>query len=69
MRWLALEGAHITTGLKPVLVGEARPAWLSEPLVVVPPLPPEDDEDPDELLPQAALFAVCLGAEDERCEP
>ena len=71
VRWLALEGAHITAGLRPVLAGEVRPAWLSEPLLEVPPLPPaEDEEDAEsEPLPRAALYAVCLAPADPRCDP
>jgi 4-amino-4-deoxy-L-arabinose transferase-like glycosyltransferase len=66
-RWLALEGAHITAGLRPLLAGEVRPAWLSGPLVTVPPLPSTDDETLD-LLPRAALYAVCLSPADTRCD-
>jgi hypothetical protein len=69
VRWLALEAAHVTTWLRPVLAGEERPAWLSEPLVLVPPLPPEDGEDTDDRLPRAALYAVCLTPADQRCRP
>ena len=36
VRWLALESAHIVESLVPVLTGETRPAWLSDPIVVVP---------------------------------
>ena len=69
VRWLALESAHITVGLRPVLSGETRPEWLSEPLVVVPPLPAEDDgENVGELLPRAALYAVCLTSDEGRCD-
>jgi len=68
VRWLVLEGDHPTVGLRPVLRGEVRPDWLSEPLVMVPPLPPEDNEEAEEEpLPRAALFAVCLEAADARC--
>jgi 4-amino-4-deoxy-L-arabinose transferase-like glycosyltransferase len=68
-RWLALEGNHITTGLLPVLTGETRPDWLSEPLLVGPPLVlPADEDEPDRVArPSAALYAVCLEPEDERC--
>ncbi len=70
VRWLVLEGDHPTVGLKPVLAGEERPDWLSEPLVLVPALPPEDDEElEEEPLPRAALYAVCLEPEDARCTP
>jgi 4-amino-4-deoxy-L-arabinose transferase-like glycosyltransferase len=67
VRWLALEGGHITSFLWPVLSGETRPDWLSEPLVLVPPLPDEEDEDAVPV-PRAALYAVCLEPEDDRCE-
>ena len=73
VRWLALEGAHTVEALEPVLRGQTRPAWLSEPVVVTPPLPRtaqeiEDGENEDPP-PQAALFAVCLTPEDDRCDP
>ncbi len=69
VRWLALEGAHITSGLEPLLRGEVQPDWLSAPLVVVPPLPPEGDETtPADPLPRAALYAVCLSGTDTRCD-
>jgi hypothetical protein len=68
VRWLVLEGDHPTVGLEPVLRGEVRPDWLSEPLVTVPPLPPEDDEEAGEdALPRAALYAICLEVDDPRC--
>ncbi len=72
VRWLALEGDHITTALRPVLAGEVRPTWLSEPLIVVPPLPPDEQDDgaeAEELLPRAVLYAVCLAPDDTRCGP
>lgn len=71
VRWLALEGDHITDALRPVLTGSVRPDWLSEPLLMLPPREPaqgtaSDGTDP---LPQAALFAVCFDDHDERCGP
>lgn len=73
VRWLALEGAHTVGALQPVIRGEERPAWLSEPIVVAPPRPRTEaeveageNEDPP---PRAALFAVCLAPSDERCGP
>jgi len=68
-RWLALEGDHITEALRPVLAGEVEPDWLSEPLVVVPPLPPDEEERAEarEPLPRGALYAVCLTPDDMRC--
>lgn len=72
VRWLALEGDHITRGLLPLLTQEVRPDWLSAPLVVVPPLPEDEPVEEDEIeagapLPRAVLFAVCLELADERC--
>lgn len=67
VRWLALEGNHITTELLPVLTGEVRPSWLSEPIVQSQPL--ALDEDRIDLVPRpgAALYAVCLTPADQRC--
>jgi 4-amino-4-deoxy-L-arabinose transferase-like glycosyltransferase len=68
VRWLVLEGGHITESLRPLLSGEERPRWLSAPLVSVPPLAQADGTAvDDEPLPRAALFAVCLEADDGRC--
>jgi 4-amino-4-deoxy-L-arabinose transferase-like glycosyltransferase len=70
-RWLALEAAHITSSLRPVLAGEDRPEWLSAPLVIVAPLPLEDGVGPSPVapLPRGALYAVCLAPDDTRCDP
>jgi 4-amino-4-deoxy-L-arabinose transferase-like glycosyltransferase len=68
VRWLVLESNHITTGALPILRGEIRPEWLSEPVIEVPPLPPEGDE-PASDLPRAALYAVCFEPDDRRCDP
>ena len=62
VRWLVLEHAYSTLALAPVLSGEVRPDWLSEPVVVVP-----DPHDPSQ--PKAALYAVCLTHDDDRCPP
>jgi 4-amino-4-deoxy-L-arabinose transferase-like glycosyltransferase len=72
VRWLALEGDHITLGLLPVLTEEVRPDWLSAPLIVVPALPVKERGDGDAVderppIPRAALFAVCLEPGDTRC--
>lgn len=71
VRWLALEGAHTVEALQPVIRGEEWPEWLSEPLVVTPPLPLTERElaelEGAEPAPRAALFAVCLTPTDERC--
>jgi hypothetical protein len=70
VRWLALEGDHITRGLRPILAGEARPAWLSAPLVETPAQPdPERTPAPGAdgvTLPRAALYAVCFDQNDLR---
>jgi hypothetical protein len=73
-RWLVLEQDHITADLRPVLAGEVRPWWLSAPLISVPGKGPADSDEvgpdePAEMLPAAALYAVCLSAADERCAP
>ena len=74
VRWLALERDHITAGLRPLLAGKARPGWLSVPLVSVVATDSDeaDQDDRDgsaEALPVAALYAVCLSDDDERCTP
>jgi hypothetical protein len=78
-RWLALEAEHIVPSLVPVLTGEVRPDWLSDPVFVIPPeaSPTADAEpsaaedlqadDPLADAPRAALYAVCLQADDPRC--
>ncbi len=35
VRWLVLERAHLTAGLRPLLAGDTRPDWLSRPILVV----------------------------------
>lgn len=75
VRWLILESESIMPALAPLLTGQARPAWLSAPLVTVSPQPGDlatrDGEaaarTPD--VPAAALYAVCLTPQDTRCEP
>ncbi len=69
VRWLALEGNHITSALLPVLTGETRPPWLSEPIVLGPPLPLDGDAADQVPRPSAALYAVCLEPDDPRCLP
>jgi 4-amino-4-deoxy-L-arabinose transferase-like glycosyltransferase len=69
-RWLVLERDHLTAGLRPILAGEERPAWLSAPIASVPGQTSADGEtetSPDDALPAAALYAVCLEAGDDRC--
>jgi 4-amino-4-deoxy-L-arabinose transferase-like glycosyltransferase len=71
VRWLALERAHVTAGLMPILAGGERPSWLSAPVVVVP-APPAEGPGPATSrspLPLAALYAVCLSPGDARCGP
>jgi len=62
IRWLALESRAIVPALAPLLRGEARPGWLSAPVLTV---PPATQGDP----PAGALYAVCLDADDSRCAP
>ena len=77
VRWLALESEHIVRSLVPVLTGEVRPAWLSEPIAVVDRELIETDDQatdgvaartPADDAPRAALYAVCLDASDRRCD-
>jgi 4-amino-4-deoxy-L-arabinose transferase-like glycosyltransferase len=67
VRWLALEGNHITPALLPLLTGESRPAWLSEPIVAGPPMAIDEDDPDGTPRPGAALYAVCLEPDDDRC--
>jgi 4-amino-4-deoxy-L-arabinose transferase-like glycosyltransferase len=88
VRWLVLEAAHIVPSLVPVLTGQVRPPWLSDPVLVVEASVTDDaggpeagtdeaiGEDPlagaaDSRLagaPRSALYAVCLRADDRRCD-
>jgi hypothetical protein len=77
VRWLALESEHIVRSLVPVLTGELKPGWLSEPVVVVErqELEPATDAatepsegTPESRAPRAVLYAVCLDAVDTRCD-
>lgn len=64
VRWLALEREHLVPALGPVLAGEVHPAWLSaEPVELY--FGPYMAAGPPE--PAAALYAVCLSADDTRC--
>jgi 4-amino-4-deoxy-L-arabinose transferase-like glycosyltransferase len=68
VRWLILERQFMTRDLAPVLEGSVRPAWLSRPIAVVPGSGPAGPVDPAASpLPDAALYAVCLDAGDQRC--
>jgi 4-amino-4-deoxy-L-arabinose transferase-like glycosyltransferase len=62
IRWLILERDYSTLALGPVLEGKVRPDWLSAPVIVVP-----DPQDPSHA--KAALYAVCLAPDDDRCTP
>jgi hypothetical protein len=65
VRWLILERAFMTRDLAPVLQGTIRPAWLSPPLVTV--RAPGASSASPATMPDAALYAVCLSPEDQRC--
>jgi hypothetical protein len=80
VRWLVLEKEMVVPALAPVLRGELRPAWLSAPLVVVrdgvaialasPEASVSAAATPSAtLVPELAIYAVCLEAGDERCAP
>jgi hypothetical protein len=64
VRWLILERAFMTRDLAPVLAGTVRPAWLSAPLVTI--TAPGTTPSPGRM-PDAALYAVCLTPDDDRC--
>lgn len=74
IRWLVLEREAIVPALVPVLAGTMHPAWLSQPVAVVPrsggpamasvgPAVPATDGA------AGALYAVCLTLLDDRCTP
>ena len=69
IRWLVLERDHLVPALIPVLRGEVRPDWLSEPILVVPAAPdaPAGQAPDASSLPRAVLHAVCLEPSDLRC--
>ncbi len=60
IRWLILERASIVPALEPVLAGEIRPSWLSEPVSVVPARQSDATA--------AAIYAVCMTDADTRCD-
>ncbi|HET7677513.1 MAG TPA: glycosyltransferase family 39 protein [Candidatus Limnocylindrales bacterium] len=77
VRWLVLERDYTTEALAPVLLGEAEPSWLSDPLVLIPggtaggqdPAPAPGSPVPARLrAPRAVLFAVCFQPGDDRCD-
>jgi hypothetical protein len=82
VRWLALESEHIVRSLVPVLTGELRPGWLSDPVAVVPRAEPDAADgtsdpvaaaadpagDSTARAPRAVLYAVCLDESDTRCD-
>ena len=80
VRWLILEKAAVVPALAPVLTGELRPAWLSQPVAVVPGTQPSFIANASLTLgvpppaagpevPAGVLFAVCLSDGDPRCSP
>jgi 4-amino-4-deoxy-L-arabinose transferase-like glycosyltransferase len=74
VRWLILERRSIVPALEPVLRGDVRPAWLSDPVVIAndqgQPEYPGDIEPAaaQASIPAAAIYAVCLSADDARCQ-
>jgi ABC-type glycerol-3-phosphate transport system permease component len=59
-RWLVLDVSGLVPSLAPVLSGQTLPSWLSRPIIVVGPASGGGS-------PTAAMYAVCLSAEDARC--
>jgi hypothetical protein len=60
-RWLIVERDDAARALGPILLGEARPAWIGPPAYTVAAV----DGGP----PTLALYPVCTTADDERCRP
>ncbi len=69
VRWLILESEQIVPALEPVLMGTARPAWLSAPVAVVPGVtsPVASAGATPAPIPLGAVYAVCLAHNDTRC--
>ncbi len=76
VRWLVLERSDIVPALEPVLTGEIRPSWLSQPLAVVPrtmraataTIGPSATAT-EMSVAAGAIYAVCLSPADTRCAP
>jgi Dolichyl-phosphate-mannose-protein mannosyltransferase len=75
IRWLVLEQSAIVPALEPVLTGELRPEWLSQPVAFVPSsggpafASTNGAASLGSTAPQGALYAVCLEPADQRCAP
>jgi len=72
VRWLVLEREAIVPALAPVLAGEMRPSWLSQPVAVVPRSGGPAVATAGPALTAldgvaGALYAVCLSPADTRC--
>ena len=66
VRWLILDRDNIMPALVPILAGEVHPAWLSRPLAEIN-TPAPGSEAAGEVMPQGAVYAVCLAPDDSRC--
>jgi 4-amino-4-deoxy-L-arabinose transferase-like glycosyltransferase len=71
VRWLVLESEQIVPSLEPVLIGQSQPSWLSSAVAIVRPVDRSALASTQPVaateVPVAALFAVCLDPEDNRC--
>ena len=71
VRWLILESEQIVPALEPVLTGQLQPAWLSSAVAALRTFDPAATASTETVdastAPSAALFAVCLDADDDRC--
>ncbi|MEP7379056.1 MAG: hypothetical protein ABI725_05775 [Chloroflexota bacterium] len=70
VRWLVLESTDIVPALAPVLQGSVQPTWLSAPVAIV----SGDSRRPVAsvapglaIAPAGAVYAVCVTADDTRC--
>ena len=60
IEWLVLERDGIVPALGPILAGESRPGWVGPAVYEIPAA--------DGGTPRAAVFPICQGPEDVRCE-
>ena len=61
IRWLVLERHAVVDALRDVISDDIRPSWIGPATFEVP------TDDPDGI-PALALYPVCVGAADDRCE-
>lgn len=65
IRWLVLQRSLIVPSMVPVLEGRERPGWIGEPVWTY--VDPSVARDSSVIGPDAALYPICLQADDARC--